>query len=115
MSLTKEEISARQSIGAHIGLIRRAARQCGIDPDEIMSKNPDGSWSAGRMLLENELPKEWTDWWEERQREMQEEQEWADLIQGYAKREGVTEEEIVRRIHAAVDQLMADVREVMEA
>lgn len=115
MSLTKEEVSARQSIGAHIGFIRRIARQCKIDPDEIIFKNPDGSWSPGKMLLENELPKEWIEELEEHKRRMREEQEWADLVQGYAKQAGLTVEEVVRRVRASIDQITEDVKEILDA
>ena len=113
--LSKEEIHARQSLGAHIGRIRLIARKCGIDPDEIIRKNDDGSWAAGKMLLENELPplppheQKLVD-------ELREEMEWQELIQGYAKQEGVSEEEIVARITAIAEAKIAeDQKEILEA
>lgn len=118
MGLTREEISARQGVGAHIGRIRRVARKFGMDPDDVIyCKKVDGEkrWFPGKLLLKNELPPlppEEQRLLDERMMEM----ECRELIEGYARQEGLSVEEVEDKILAVVAwRLASEIREVLEA
>jgi hypothetical protein len=117
VSLTRKEISARQSVGAYLGHIRRMARECGLDPDEIIySKKVDGEvrWFPGKLLLENGIPPLPPDE-QEALEEWKSEVEWREAVKGLAEQSGCTEEEIVNEIIAVAEKkLAAEAEEVQE-
>ena len=117
---SKDEIRAAQSFGGRIGAIRRTAKKCGLDPDDIVySKTVNGQkrYFPGRLLLERgfELPMLTPD----QQRELERrrgEAEWAELVRRVAEQDGRSEQEVADEIVSAVRaEIESGIEDVMGA